>query len=197
MNQIARIAKVGILLFFLFLSNNVFSQQLEFMGLPLHSSISEYSKALSLHRFKDEYPGTHTSWSGGDFWKQKNCFVWLFAGDDINVDIVRIGIPYTNFVSYDDYSNVTMELISDLSNKYGKPQLDTLNIEKEKDYYFAIGDHQNDECFIVKWTLPNGELRIMINNDRVYTILMQYKSIEYIKKQKEAARFKGQGASDL
>lgn len=189
-----------IFLLFILLSINGMAQQLEFMGLPLHSTISDYTKVLSSHKFKDEYTWgslAHQYWDGGDFWKQRNCKVRLFAKNDVLVDIIEIKIPYKNFNSYNEYAQVANELISDLSTKYGIPKIDTLKIEKEVDIIFSSSDLRNDLCFIYKWTLSNGELRIMINRNRVYNLLIQYKSIEYINRSKEAVRFKGQGTSDL
>lgn len=199
MKQTAKYIKLITILLTLHFSINCYSQQLEFMGLPLHSTISDYTKVLSSHRFKDEHTAgdlAHQYWRYGDFWKQKNCDVRLFAKDDIYVDIIEIRIPYSNFDSYDEYANVAIELLNDLRKKYGEPQIDTLNPEGS-DIFFNHYDNRNDICYIVKWTLHNGELKLMINNDRVYTLLLQYKSIEYINWTKEASRFKGQGESDL
>ena len=195
-----KIIRISLFLLFIALTINGMSQQLEFMGLPLHSTISDYSKVLSSHKFKDEYTWgslAHQYWEGGDFWKQRNCKVRLFAKNDVLVDIIEIKIPYNNFNSYKDYAQVANELISDLSTKYGIPKIDTLKIEKEVDIIFSSADLKNDLCLIYKWTLSNGELRIMVNRNRAYTILIQYKSIEYINCTKDAVRFKGQGTSDL
>jgi len=200
MNQVVRIIKVSVLLLSMVLSMTCFSQQLEFMGLPIHSSISEYTKVLSSHRFKDEHTAgslSHQYWEGGDFWKQKNCSVRLFAKDDIHVDIIELLIPYSNFKNAGEYIDSIDELLSDLSTKYGEFTLDTLDIEKETDIFFYPTDHQNDVYCIYTWSLSNGELKVMINLDYVYTISMQYKSIEYINWRRESLKFKGQGSLDL
>lgn len=198
MNQVMRIIKVSILLLSMVLSMTCFSQQLEFMGLPIHSSISEYTKVLSSHRFKDEYAAgnlAHLYWKGGDFWKQRNCYVHLFARDDIHVDIVEVTMPPME--TTDEYINSIVELIDDLSSKYGQYTCDTLDIEKEKDIFFHPVHHKDDLYFLFTWSKSNGELKVLVNNDYLYAILIQYKSIEYINWNKEAIRFKGQGSSDL
>ena len=197
MNQVIKIIKASILLVSMVLSINGFSQQLEFMGIPIRSTISDYSTVLTAHKFKVRYTSDKTRiWDGGDFWKQKNCFVELYAYDNTNVDHIEIRIPTTN-IPYEEYARIVNELLSDLSNKYGTPQIDTLHLATERDFFFTSSDLQNNLCFIVKWSLSNGELKILLNNDRVYVILMKYVSIEYINRIKEASRFKGQGSSDL
>ena len=196
-NQVMRIIKASILLVTIVLSINCFSQQLEFMGIPIRSTISDYSTVLTAHRFKARYTSDKRRiWDGGDFWKRRNCFVELYANDGTNVDHIEIRIPTTN-ITYEEYAHIADELLSDLSNKYGIPQIDTLQIATERDVFFTSSDLQNNLCFIVKWSLSNGELKILLNNDRVYAILMKYVSIEYINRIKEASRFKGQGSSDL
>lgn len=192
-----RIIKASILIVTMVLSINCFSQQLEFLGLPIHSAISDFSKELGSHRFKEYMYKGSNNWEGGDFWKQKNCYVRLFAKDDIHVDIIEIRIPYYNFESSDEYINAISELVSDLSHKYGQCTCDTLDTEKETDIFFHPVDHKDDLYYLFTWTKSNGELKVLVNNDYIYTILMQYKSIEYINWRKESARFKGQGNSDL
>ncbi len=193
-----RIIKVSILLVTMVLSINCFSQQLEFMGLPLRSTVSDYTKVLSSHKFKDEYTAgnlAHQFWKGGDFWKQKNCNVYLFAQDDIHVDIVEVTIPPKE--APEEYINSIVELITDLSNKYGQYTYDTLDLEKETDVFFHPVHREDDLFYLFTWLKSNGTLKVVVNNDHIYAIKIQYKSIEYINRQKEAARFRGQGISDL
>jgi len=194
MNQFKRVIKRELLLLSILFAINGYSQQLEFMGLPINSSKTEFSKVLTAHRFKEN----PWYWEGGDFWKQRNCFVELYTDDKIHVDIIGIRIPYYNFKTIDEYSNTIVELLSDLSNKYGQYVYDTLNTEKEIDVFFhPSGDHQEDLYYLYKWSKPNGELKVLVNTEYIYTILIQYKTIEYINRRKEAARFRGQGNSDL
>ena len=123
-----RIIKASILLVTMVLSINCFSQQLEFMGLPIRSTVSDYTKVLSSHKFKDEYTAgnlAHQFWEGGDFWKQKNCNVHLFARDNIHVDIVEVTMPPME--TPNEYINSIVELIDDLSSKYGQYTCDTLD----------------------------------------------------------------------
>ena len=72
-----------------------------------------------------------------------------------------------------------------------------LDTEKEKDIFFHPVHHKNDLYFLFTWSKSNGELKVLVNNDYLYAILIQYKSIEYINWNKESIRFKGQGSSDL
>lgn len=168
------------------------------MGLPLRSTVSDYTKVLSSHRFKDEYTAgnlAHQFWEGGDFWKQKNCNVYLFAQDDIHVDIVEVTIPPKE--APEEYINSIVELITDLSDKYGQYTYDTLDLEKETDVFFHPVHREDDLFYLFTWFKSNGTLKVVVNNDHIYAIKIQYKSIEYINRQKEAARFRGQGISDL
>lgn len=170
------------------------------MGLPIHSSISEYTKVLSSHRFKDKYTNgdlAHKYWEGGDFWKQRNCYVHLFAKDDTHVDIIEITIPTDNCKSPNEYINIVNELLTDMSSKYGSCVCDTLDIEKESDIFFHPVWHREDLYYLYTWNKPNGDLKILINTESIYAIFVQYKSIQYINWNKEASRFKGQGSSDL
>lgn len=193
------IIKVLLLLLFMPFTIKGYSQQLEFMGLPIHSSITEFSKELTSHRFKDRYPNgdlAHQFWEGGDFWKQNNCYVHLFARDDIHVDLIEVTIPPKE--TPEDYSNSINELITDISNKYGQFVIDTLGTKKEQDIFFRPPHLKKEDIFyVLKWSLNNGELKVGVCPNRLFAILIQYKSIEYIHWNNEASRFKGKGSSDL
>lgn len=193
-----RIIKASILLLLMTLYINSFSQQLEFMGVPLRSTISDYTKVLSSHRFKDKYTAgslAHLYWEGGDFWKQKNCYVRLYAQDDIHVDIIEVTIPPME--PPNEYIKSINELITDLSNRYGQYTCDTFDMKKETDVFFRPVHREEDLYYLFTWSKFNGELKLLVNNDYLYAIKLQYKSLEYINKVKESSRFKGQGKSDL
>lgn len=193
------IIKAFLFLMFMPVTIKGYSQQLEFMGLPIHSSIKEFSKELTSHRFKDIYPNgnlAHQFWEGGDFWKQKNCYVHLFARDDIHVDIIEVTIPPME--TLEGNSNSINELITDLSNKYGQYVIDTLDTKKEKDIFFHPPHLKEEDLFyVLTWSRDNGELKVGVCSNRIYVILIQYKSIEYINWNNESSRFKGKGSSDL
>lgn len=193
MNQFKRVIKRELLLLSILFAINGYSQQLVFMGLPINSSKTEFSKVLTAHRFKEN----PWYWEGGDFWKQRNCFVELYTDDKTHVDKIGVRIPYYNFNTIDEYSNTIVELLSDLSNKYGQYVCDTLDIEKDYDAFLHPTDHKDDLYYVFSWNCSNGDLKVMVNANRIYAILIQYQSIEYINRRKEAARFKGQGSSDL
>ncbi|MBQ6725067.1 MAG: hypothetical protein IJQ89_00660 [Bacteroidales bacterium] len=172
---------------------NVYSQQLEFMGYPIHSTITEFSKELTSHRFRDKYTNgnlAHQYWEGGDFWKRKNCTVSLFtARDEIHVDLIEVTIPHVKTI--EDYNNSIEELITDLSNKYGQYTVDT--VEELEIFFYP----SNFGCHLLTWSLANGELKVEVCPNCICDIKMRYESIERINWLKEAARFKGKGSSDL
>lgn len=184
-------------------SEIVNAQTLEFMGIPIHSHISDYQKVLSEHRFKDKYPHgelSHSYWENGDFWKQKNCFVRLFSMDKSYVDIIKVTIPYSNFKSTSNYVDVLSSLISDLKEKYGITegiQIDMEELKKSGDMFFYDWDHNGDTFYRFKWKLKNGELILQCNAKRAWGIKLQYTTTEFALKRKEANIFKGGGTSDL
>ena len=94
------------------------------------------------------------------------------------MDIVEVTMPPME--TPNEYINSIVELIDDLSSKYGHYTCDTLDIEKEKDIFFHPIHHKDDLYFLFTWSKSNGELKVLVNNDYLYAILIQYKSIEYI-----------------
>lgn len=184
-------------------SGIVNAQTLEFMGIPIHSNISEYQKVLSEHRFTDKYPYgelSHRYWEHGDFWKQKNCYVRLFSMDNSYVDIIEVTIPYSNFKSTSNYVDVLTSLISDLKEKYGMTkgiQIDMEELKKSGDMFFYDWDHNGDTFYWFKWKLKNGELILQCNANRTWGIKLQYTTTEIAFKKKEANKFRGGGTSDL
>ena len=201
MNRYRKNIKQKLLLLFILYAFSGYSQQLEFMGYPIHSPIRDFSNVLTAHGFKDRYTSgdlAHQCWDGGDFWKQKNCNVRLFAQDNVHVDLIEVTISPTNFKTPDEYTNTVAELVSDLSNKYGQCAFETLDVEQEKDIFFHPPHLKEEDVFyVMTWSCNNGELKVGVCSNRVYAVLIKYKSVEYINRNKEAVRFKGQGASDL
>lgn len=198
-----KIIKIITLLLVVLLSDECSAQQLEFLGLPMQSTISEFSQALIDHKFQDQYTSgnlAHQFWRYGDFWKIRKCDeVNLFAHDKIHVDLIDVNFyPTANKNSNEDYAKAITELIDDLSDKYGKPKsVDTLR--KDKEYYCLIhtAHAENDIFYVMEWNIYEDKLLLVFNNSRGYIVQMRYISKERIRRINESLKFRGKGAADL
>lgn len=192
-----------VLFFFLSFTITSYAQQLEFMGLPLHSNLSKYVDVLSKHGFKDKYTNgelAHLYWESGHFWTQRGCYVDLHCDNDKNVELITVLMPYSNFQDAEIYGRNVSQLITDIAEKYGSPNICSFNMEdlKSTDYWSLYDhDHNGNKFTMAKWSRGNGELVVVYNNDRIWTIKLLYTTIERINKIKKAKTFKGQGKSDL
>ncbi len=191
------IKKIIVLLFIVLFSSECIAQNLNFLGLPMQSTISEFSQALTSHRF--HYDNTYKFWRYGDFWKIKNCDVHLFAMDNIHVELIDVDFyPTSNQNSWEDYTKAVKDLISDLSDKYGTPHsIDTL---REDDvHYCSVSTTfaKNDLFYILEWNIHEDKLLLVFNNSRGYIIQMRYISKERIRRINESLKFKGKGTADL
>lgn len=191
------IKKFIVLLFIVLFSSECIAQNLKFLGLPMQSTISEFSQALTSHRF--HYDNTFKFWRYGDFWKIKNCDVNLFAKDNIHVELIDVDFyPTSNQNSWEDYTKAVKDLISDLSDKYGTPHsIDTL---REDDvHYCSVSTTfaKNDLFYILEWNIHEDKLLLVFNNSRGYKIQMRYISKERIRRINESLKFKGKGTADL
>ena len=198
-----KIIKIITLLFVVLLSNECNAQQLEFLGLPMQSTISEFSQALIDHKFHDEYTSgdlAHKFWRYGDFWKIRKCDeVHLFAQNNIHVELIEVNFyPTANQNSWEDYAKAVNELISDLSDKYGKPNsIDTLRKDKVHYCYVSTAHAENELFYILEWNINEDKLLLIVNNSRGYIVQMRYISKERIRRINESLKFKGKGAADL
>lgn len=172
------------------------AQQIEFMGLPLHSKITDYCRVLKEHRFTATYK--NNNWKDGHFWKQRNCDVAIYESDDNYVGLVNVTIPYNNFNDINDYRQTIGDLLNDFWNKYGNSSPEKYDMESNRyDAFFYAHDHGGDQFYIYTWNLTTGTIQVLYNADRQWSILIQYTTRERINRIKEAQRFRGGGASDL
>ena len=154
-----------------------YAQQIEFMGLPLHSHINDYCKVLKEHRFSATYESSF--WENGDFWKQRNCYVHTFKSKDDYVNLVEVTIPFKNFKSIDDYRQTITDLLNDFYYKYGNCSTSIYEMEKHNhtDFFYAH-DHGGNKFYVYTWNLSNGTIEVLYNADRQWSILIQYTTIE-------------------
>lgn len=193
------------------------AQKLEFMGLELPFDFVEGCKKLQEHKFvEDDIVYDKRNWKNGHFWKHRNCYVDFDSECSAKVPVnqVYVVIPFTEFVDFNDYQNNCIDLIASLKEKYGIPQkIPTGQQILEDDpmkffswyylffHFYSSGEHNIEGFYWYIWNLPNGELRLVVNEKRIWGIPILYTSSNEINRCLERYRqsqiFHGKGSADL
>lgn len=188
------------LFFILFFSFHLIkAETLNFLGIPFGKTYKEFNSILvKKNNFKflsNSYFDNNTeefiAEFEGDFWKWKDCIVYLYSyskgSSKFNLPIVEATVFYKfknkyYTIDYDKRWEIFKELIKDLISKYGI-------------YSHEIDNLDDFGIYMVKWSLKNGE--IVVNYKSYEGICIDYISDFRLKQLTEKYKIKGHGIDDL